>query len=230
MAFSSRLCNPTPFDVKLPWDAGINIKIPAFGSAEISMQQMDDFRPGKPGSAAVKQVLDYHGLFLLDTDRPYDNQALDALRRAHDAKKAQYDSAVRNIIDRRAAEGIAPNEAALEETLRQMGFIELENKVKILKEAVNRFASEVGTQPERMQRHKYDPNRTVLVMDPPREFPSVAAMEFFLDQNPEIKAKHKAFRASAAVDGDPLPTETPSEDVQQFINKVKNETAVTEQV
>jgi len=226
MAYSSKLCNPTPFDVKLNWNRGVNIKVPAFGSTELSMQQMDDFRPGKPGSATVKQVLDYHGLFLMDADRPYDNQALEALRRARAAKKAQYDSAVRNIVDRRSAQGIAPNEEALEETLRQMGYVELRRKISVLEQAVSRFVSVVGDNPEQSLRMQLDPKRTVFVLDPPREFPSVAAMEFFLEQNPEIQAKHTAFLAQA--DGDMKASTSPIPAVQQFINEIDKQREVDE--
>lgn len=217
MAFSSKLCNPTPFDVKLTWHHGIKIKVPAFGSVDLTMQQMDDFRPGKAGSAQVKQTLDYYGLFLMNTDRPYDNQALEALRRSRDAKKAQYDAAVRNITDRRAAQGIAPNEEALEETLRQMGYVELKRKVRVLDEAVSRFVSVVGNEPEQFIRMQLDPKRTIFVLDPPREFPSVAAMEFFLDQNPDVRAKHEAYCVQA--DGGPITQTSPIPTVQQFINE-----------
>jgi hypothetical protein len=215
MAFSSKLCNPTPFPVKLPWDRGVNIKVEAFDSTELTMEQMDDFRPGKPGSADVKSVLDYHGLFLLDSDRPYDNQALEALRRAHAAKKAQYDSAVRNITDRRAASGVAPNPEALEETLRQMGYEELGRKIGVLKEAAAKFQDVVGDTDDRNSRQQMDPARTVFVMDPPREFPSVAAMEFFLEQNSDVNARHTAFNAQA--DGSPEAQSEPVEAIQQFI-------------
>jgi hypothetical protein len=39
-----------------------------------------------------------------------------------------------------------------------------------------------------------DPKRTVYVLEPPREFPSVAAMEFFLEQNAKVNALHEAFK------------------------------------
>jgi len=197
MAFTAKLCNPTPFDIKLPWDRGVNIYIQAFGATELTMQQVDDFRPGKPGSADVAQVLNYFGLFLLDADRPYDNQALEALRKAHAAKKSQHDAAVRNIIDRRAAAGVTPNDDALNETLEQMGYNELNRKIGILKEAVREFEKVVGTNPEQSLRRQLDPKRTVFVLDPPREFPSVAAMDFFLRENPEIQANHQAFGQQA---------------------------------
>ncbi len=217
MAYSSKLCNPTPFDVKLNWSLGVNIKIPAFDATDLTMQQMDDYSPGKAGSAAVKQVLDYHGLFLLHTDRPYDNQALDALRRARTSKKAQYDAAFRNIVDRRAAQGIAPNQEALEETLTTLGLTELDRKVKLLEKAIDRFSAEVGDTPERSIRAQLDPKRTVFVLDPPREFPSVAAMDFFLEQNPKIQAKQQAFNEQAS--GFPTTQTEPVSAIQQTITE-----------
>lgn len=193
-SFSNKLCNPTPFDVKLNWECGINIRIPAFGTANLTMQQMDDFRPGKPGSADIKSTLDYFGLFLLDIDRHYDNQALEALRRSQAAKKQQYNAAVQNIADRKSAAGVPHNPDALEETLKQMGYIKLREEIYLLENAISKFQKAVGVNPERSVTPTLDPARTVFVIDPPYEFPSVAAMEFFLDQNPEIKAKHAALK------------------------------------
>ncbi len=197
MAHTAKLCNPTPFDVEINWERGINIHIQAFGDTELTMAQMDDFRPGKPGSADVAQTLNYYGLFLLDADRPYDNQALTALSKSVAAKKAQYDAAVRNITDRRAQAGIAPDPAALAETIDQMGYKELGRKVDVLKDAVKEFRAVVGDNPEVSLRAQLDPARTVFVLDPPREFPSVAAMDFYLKQHDEIKAKHLAFSQQA---------------------------------
>lgn len=217
MAHTAKLMNPTPFEVDLPWDRGVSIVLEPFGHAELSMQQMDDFRPGKPGSAAVNEVLNYHGLFLLDADRPYDNQALEALRRAHASKKAQYDATIRNITDRRAASGVAPNEEALAETLTQMGYTELGRKVSVLAEAIKKFQEVVGSQPEVAAHKQLDPKRTIFVLDPPRQFPSVAAMEFFLTENPEVEVKHQALNEQAAG-----VSQTPSrsiESIQRFVNE-----------
>ena len=197
MAFTARLCNPTPFDVDLPWDRGVSIQIPAFGDAALSLQQLDDFSPGKPGSATVREVLNYHGLFLLDADRPYDHQAFEAIGRSHGAKKSQYDATIRNIIDRRAAAGVTPNDEALKETLTQMGYTELGRKIEVLKEQMAKYGKVVKESPESAQRAQLDPKRTVFILNPPRMFPSVAAMEFFLEQNPDIAAKHRALNMSA---------------------------------
>lgn len=204
MANAAKLCNPTPFRVDLPWHRGINILIEPFGDTNLTMQQMDDYRPGKAGSADARSVLDYHGLFLLDTDRPYDNQALEALQRSHRAKKGQYEEVVKNLHMQRAKSGIAPNEAAFDENLKQLGYERLHNEVLQLEEAIKAFQKAVGTGPEKSTRPQYDPNRTVMVTEPPREFPSVAAMNFFLDQNPEIKAKHEALKVTSSTT--PMPT------------------------
>jgi hypothetical protein len=200
MALTARLENPTPWDVKLDWDRGVKIRIPAFGNVDLGMQQMDDFRDNKPGSEAVQETLHYHGLFLLDSDRPYDNQAVEALRFAREAKKAQYDAATRNITDRRAAQGIAPNEEALEETFRMQGLGTLKEKIHTLEDQIRKFDEAIGPQRERSIREQLDPKRTIFVMDPPREFPSVAAMNFFLETDPETKAKHEAFTQRVSAD------------------------------
>lgn len=200
MAYTAKLANPTPWEVKLDWDRGIKIRIPAFGDTVLTMAQLDDFRDGKPGSEAVLEVLNYHGLFVVDSDRPYDNQALEAIQRAYTAKKAQFDSAVRNLTDRRAAAGVAPNEEALEETLRQQGLLTLRDKVQTLAEQIKKLTEAVGPVRDRVLRQPLDPSRTVFVMDPPRQFPSVAAMNFFLDmeENREIKAEHERFIKQAS--------------------------------
>jgi hypothetical protein len=224
MAYSARLCNPTPFNVKLPWDRGVVIVIEPFGATDLTMQQMDDFTPGKPGSAEVRQFMDYYGLFLLDSDRPYDNQALEALRRAHASKKSQYDSAIRNIIDRRAAAGVNPDPEALEETLRMMGYVALREKIETLKEQVAKFQEAVGDQPDRTARQQLDPKRTVFVTDPPREFPSVASMKFFLEKNPEIKARHEAFATQAVAE---IPV-THEANIQSFVEAASTEQSGTD--
>ncbi len=192
MAFSAKLMNPTPWDAKVDWSAAIKLRIPAFGDAPLTMGQMDDFRGDKAGSENVRENLDWDGLFLEDSDRPYDNQALEALKRCRKAKKARYDSAIQRLRDTRAATGVHADEEALEETLRIHGFVTLREKIETLEEQIKLL--EVRVKPEESAHKQVDPTRTVLVTDPPRQFPSVAAMEFFLDMNPEIKALHQAHK------------------------------------
>jgi hypothetical protein len=215
-SYTTKLCNSTPFAVKLNYSAAIRIRIEPFGSKELTMEQMDDLRPGKPGSAAVKSVLDTFGVFLLDVDRPYDSQALDALRLSHRARKAQYDAAHQNLISSRAASGIAPNEEALEETLKQMGLTNVRDEVAILASAIKKFEKVVAKASASSARAQFDPKRTVFVTDPPREFPSVAAMEFFLESSPEIAARHKAFRMREDGASEPMPEV--SESTQAFLD------------
>lgn len=215
MSLTSKLCNPTPFDVDLPYDRGVSIKIPSFGVTELSMRQLDDLRPGKPGSPEVRKVLDYHGLFLLDPDRPYNNQALESINRSRKAKEDQYNAVVKNLRSSRAATGVAHDDTAFDETLIQLGYAELGRKISILKDAVKKFEKAVGDAKETTSRAQLDPKRTVFTMEPPREFPSVAAMEFFLDQNAEIKAKHIAFTSQDQTEE----TEVPATDtLQEFID------------
>ena len=194
MAITTRVCNPTPWMVDFPYDQGIDIVVPPFGSALLTMEQMDDFRDGKPGSEAVQELLDYYGLFLLDSDRPYDNQAHEVLVRCRAKRLSQYTEAERNIKDRRASQGIAPDEAALEAMLETMGYTALREQVNILEEQINHFKDAVTTE-STSSAPKFDPARTIFVMDPPTEFPSVAAMKFFLMQpeNADIASAHESF-------------------------------------
>jgi len=192
MAYAAKLCNPTAWAVKLDWEKGIKIVVPEFGSADLTMQQTDDFRPGKPGSENVLNLLDYHGLFLFDVDRPYDNQALESLRKAHGAKKFQYDEAVGRLKARRSSQGIHEDAEVLEEVLEQMGLARIRDMVKVLAEQIAKYEEIIGA--DHVIATQLDPNRTVFVLEPPREFPSQAAMEFYLEQNPEVSAKHEAFK------------------------------------
>jgi len=193
MAFSAKLCNPTPWDAVIHWDRGVRIRIPAFGETQLTMQQMDDFRGDKPGSEEAQNTLDAIGVFLFDADRPYDNQAVIALERMHRAKKSQFDDAHRNLLSSRSAQGIAPNDEAMEETLKQMGLATLRDKIKLLEEQAKRYREQIG--PETRIREKLDPTRTVFVLDPPRQFPSATAMMFFLEQNDDVRIQHEAFNA-----------------------------------
>lgn len=196
MSLTAKLANPTPWNVELPYEKGICIVIPAFGFTNLTMQQLDDMRGGKPGSEAINLILDYDGLFLVDSDRPYDHQALAALKRCHRAKKAQHDEAVKDLMGKRAAAGVGKDPEALEETLRLCGQTALRSKVNDLVEQITAYEKAIGSDGERAVRQKLDPARTVFVMDPPTEYPSVAAMNFFLDrpENAEIKNRHLAYR------------------------------------
>jgi hypothetical protein len=207
MSLTAKLANPTPWNVELPYEKGICIVIPAFGFTSLTMQQLDDMRGGKPGSEAINLILDYDGLFIVDSDRPYDHQALEALKRCHRAKKAQHEDAVKDLISKRAAAGVGRDPEALEEVLRLSGQTELRNKINELQEQITAYAATIDSETERSVRHKLDPMRTIFVMDPPTEFPSVAAMNFFLDlpRNAELQNRHIAYqKAQKALPDEPL--------------------------
>lgn len=195
-AFSNTLCNPTPFRVKLNWDRGINIVLDPFCNVELNINQVDDFRGDKAGSEAVDVVLDYNGLFLLDPYKSYDSQALTSVKKSIKAKTEQYKSAVQRMRDRRSAQGFTPDEGALEEALNQMGYIRLRDDIEKLKKLGAKLEAKVSTEPEANSITQLDPARTVFCMDPPREFPSTTAMEFFLEENPAIKEKHDKWVAA----------------------------------
>jgi hypothetical protein len=206
MAYAAKLMNPTPWEAKLDYDRGVRLRIGAFDSLSLTMQQMDDFRGDKPGSEAVEAVLDTFGLFLFDSDRPYDNQALEALKRMHAVLSDRYRNAERRLRDGRSAQGISTDEGALDETLEQLGYKTVKMKIDTLKAQIKEYESIAG--PERNTRAKLDPARTVFVLNPPREFPSVAAMNFFLSQNAEIRTQHEALTARAATPAsEPVPSQ-----------------------
>ncbi len=195
MAYAAKLCNPTPWEAKLDYSAGIKLRIPAFDAVPLTMEQMDDYRGDKPGSEAVEAVLDTFGLFLFDSDRPYDNQALDALKRMLTVLTERYRGANERLRASHSAQGINTNEEAHNETLNQLGYGVVKVQIDTLKAQIIEYERSVG--PERNVRSQLDPARTVFVTSPPREFPSVAAMNFFLaqDDNKETKLAHDSFTA-----------------------------------
>lgn len=193
MALSAKLCNPTPFPVRLRWHKGIDIMIPPMGDTTLSPIQMEDFRPGKPGSATVQQEIEIYGIFLYDTDRDYDEQALEALQRCLRARKIRYEEAVKSMRDRRAAEGSAPSEELLEQLIVSFGFDKQRDQIAILEKQVKELQKVVSSRQTKTEDIEFDP-LTVYVLDPPRKFPSEAQLNFFLDLpgNEQIKAQHQA--------------------------------------
>jgi hypothetical protein len=193
MALTARLMNPTPWDVELPYEKGVVITVPRFGSQDLTMQQMDDFRDGKPGSENVQEVLNYFGLFLFDPDRPYNNQALHALEVSHKAKKERIRS-IRDGLEARSV-NLPGGGADIDEQFKRLGFKTLEIEVEVLEKQINKYKS--STVDESVIVQNLDPERTIFVMDPPTEFPSREAMEFFLSlpENEAVRVRHEEFLA-----------------------------------
>lgn len=200
MAITAKLVNPTPWEQKLNFKGGINIRIPAFGETDLTMEQMDDYRPDKPGSEDVYRVLNVKGLFLKDSDLSYDHQALDALKKMREALSDQYRNVERRAVDNRSAQGISVDPEAIEAHMNQLGYDVIRENIKILAEQIKTFEKAVEGQ-NRHKREGLDPKRTIFALNPPREFPSIAAMEFFLEQNPEVAKQHRALQQRQAAEG-----------------------------
>lgn len=195
MSLTNKLCNPTPWDVTLPYEKGVVLKIKRFGEHDLSMQQMDDYRDGKPGSENVQEVLNYFGLFLYDSDRPYNNQALRALKASFKAKRERLNQVKTGIVERSA--NLPGGGPPVDEQLKRLGFAGLEREIEVLKQQIAKYEQSVVEEDTRVSK-KLDPTRTIFVMDPPTEFPSREALEFFLEQpeNAELKTRHEEFLAA----------------------------------
>jgi hypothetical protein len=188
-----KLCNPTPFEARIEWSPGVPIIIPADGEVELSHEQGDDFRLDKPGTEGVLEITRPQGVFLLDSNRNYDIQALEALKEAATRKMAEYRRRVESLKKLKSASGIMPDKESLEQIIEDTGL----NKLKTDAEACERRAKKIEKVVAGMEetvREPFDPERTVFSLPTgPRQFPSKLSRELFLDENPDIAAKEKAF-------------------------------------
>jgi hypothetical protein len=195
MSLTNKLVNPTPFNVKLPYEKGVELKIPSDGQLELTIEQMDDYRPGKPGSEEVRKMLSYHGLFLMDVDRSYDSQALQALETSLKEKKKVIDDFVAALKTARTKQGYSLEPTALQEVIDSAGYGEagLTGHVTSLQKRVSMLRKVVQTDTAKGKvKETLDPTRTCLVTKPPREFPSKIALAMFLEEHPDIKKEHEA--------------------------------------
>jgi len=194
MAVISRLHNPTQFEVNWNWHGGINIKIEPDGYIDLTNAQMVDFTPGQPGSEAVRNLMDELGIFIRNPDLSYESQALESLRACIKLKTAQYNDSVNTISGRRASAGVTPDPGALEEILRQMGLVALREKIEALKGRAAKFEKAVAAQGTSKSAKTIDPDRTLIFVKPPKVFETPFAMQVYLDENPDLKAKWQAWR------------------------------------
>jgi len=196
MAKAAKLINPTPFDVEINYDRGVDLQIPAFGSINLTLQQMDDFREDKPGSETVEEITGYHGLFLQDTDRPYENQALEALRRSHARKKAACEEITQGHRDRAARQSLNIPEETFEQVEQQMGIHLLRDQIAVLEKLIKKYEGVVKGDSNVRKRTQLDPERTVFALNPPKEFDSIIARQFFLEENKDIAKREAEIRKS----------------------------------
>ena len=198
---SNTLCNATPFLVKIDWHAGICLTIEPDGSLDLSgqlgVEQMDDFRDGKPGSEAVQELMKHWGIFLRDHSRTYESQALDVIRAATRSREIMYNEFVNNLRKGRAREGISENPEAFEELIRQSGYAKVRTEIDILKGRVKFLEKEIGDTPA-VVRERLDPERTLMFTDPPRIFPTKVALQMFLNDpgNDKVKKQYDAYMAN----------------------------------
>ncbi len=193
MSLITKLVNPTPFDVEIPYEKGISIMIPADGEVDLSMQQLYDFLPGKPGSEETRKLLNFEGVFLSDSDLSYDFQALQTLKSCVRERMDRINTFVDRTKNSRLAGGAAVDEASMKEVKESSGYARMEEnanklvaRIKILEKIVNADENK-GT-----VRQNLDPERTCFAMNPPRQFPSKTALAMYLSENPETAAKHEA--------------------------------------
>jgi len=194
MAKAAKLCNPTPFDANLNYEKGVYLKVPAFGSMDLTLNQMDDYRPDKPGSETALEEPEYFGLFLLDTDRPYENQALDAIRKSHDKKKTRYREVTKGHRERAARQNLTITDEHFKEIESQMGMDTLLDQVGTLAKLITKYEEIVQGTKESRKRKQLDPTRTVFALNPPKEFDSMVTRQFYLDENPEVALKEQEIR------------------------------------
>ena len=166
--------------MEIPYDKGVVIKIPADSQVDLTMGQMDDFRPGKPGSEEARHLLEYYGLFLLDGDRSWDEQAVDAIDKSLREKKLQLDAFVSRIRDSRLAAGSPIDDDTMQEVIARAGHDKTQDQCELLekrKKYLNNVLRDVGAKGK--VKETLDPKRTCFITQPPREFPSETALQLF---------------------------------------------------
>ncbi len=193
MNITNRLCNPSPFPVKWNYDKGVFLVIEPDGHLDLAVEVMDDFRSDKPGYEAIKSLMDQFGIFLRDPTRPYEHQAIEALEAYVKVNQMTYDDCRNNLRRAAAAQGTY-DEKAFAETLEQMGYAALLERVNKAKARLEYYKEHVSE--EKVIHERYDPERTLMCMDPPKEFDSKIAMQVYLDEHPETRATHEAWLAA----------------------------------
>lgn len=192
MAFSNKLHNPTPFDVRFNYHKGVDIKIPAFAHVDLPMEYVEDFVKGRPGSEAVYSEIDFYGIFLEDPNRSYEDQAVEAIGNAIRMRETTVKEVTDNIRNSVSARGGQVSAEVIEEQLELSKVLNLREQVKEMKKLVGLYSKTLATQKPKSAIRSYDLSRTILVLDPPKEFPTKEAMQFYLETHPDVRAAHEA--------------------------------------
>jgi len=200
MNISNRLCNPSPFEVKWDWNQGIVLVIPADGHLDLDVAVMDDFRAGKPGSAAVQELMNHYGIFLRDPDQAYEEQALVAIKASIEDKGAMYKGFVATLRKNRAREGISENPEAFNAMLEESGYAAIGREVDKLK-ARAEFLTKKIAEIQATVTLDFNPKTTLMFLDPPRQFDSEVALQMYLNEHPETREQHEEWLAVNELDG-----------------------------
>jgi hypothetical protein len=199
MAWSNKLCNPTPFHVSFPYSSGLSLEIPPFGEIQLRDQaQVTDFLPNVPGAETIQNLCDVYGIFLRDNDRPYQAQAIEAIRRTIRVKEERYSSAYNRQREAMAAAG-HKDDAVIEEQMKRIGLVTLREKTEVLKKQLSQYEAKFTEEVRAAE--TYDPARTIFAgVDQPKEFPTKEAMEFYLSlpENKAVKKAHEEFTKETA--------------------------------
>lgn len=198
MAISNYVHNPTPFDQEIQYGQGVVVKVPADGYATLSKGQMDDFDDTQAGYEETRQILETKGLFLKDPNREYDVQAVEAIRHCVRHKQERIREATTRLQENLVASNMDANPESdlFQERLRMMGILGLKKQVDLLEKRERAYLKSVGEDFDQLMTQKstkLDPERTCFVLDPPKEFPSITALNIFLEENPEIQLQHEQF-------------------------------------
>jgi len=159
---------------------------------------MDDFRPGKPGSEEVREQMEPYGLFLLDGNRGYDEQALNALQACLKKKEGQFRDFVDRLRDSRITAGSPITPEAMEEAKRRGGYDKFEKDIEVIRERVGIIKSVLAEEGIIGRvKEPLDPKRTCFASQPPRPFPSEVALRLFLsNQKPDFVKQHEELQAA----------------------------------
>src|SRR5271166_158843 len=201
MPEAPKLCNPTPFAVELPFDRGTRIVVPADSSINLSAAQYESFRSGQAGSEGIRQVLEMAGVFLLDMDLSYDFQALKSIESTIRMRRERVNGFVSRLEVLSTSQGSDVDVRKIENAKKMAGISRMENEIQTLESRRAAFRENLGETSAQKQRAQLDPKRTCFVSNPPKEFPSVLALQIYLKENPDIAAKHEETMARLFPEG-----------------------------
>ena len=194
MGLTDKLANPTPFDVEIEYKAGIPIVLPADGQATLTMEQLDNFHPHAPGHEAIRAILNFHGVFLVNSDVSYDRQALEALKASRSSKNKNFQDFVSRLRDAVFA-GKNVDQDTIDAAIIKGGHGRLQKEIHILDIRIEKLEKALTASGEDSKKsNTFDPKLTCFGTNPPREFPSELSLQMYLDEHPEIVEMHSQIK------------------------------------